>query len=46
MTQLKFVTSISTSGRDRNIIIIPKVLKKQSDKLLNRQVKVVVDDAI
>lgn len=46
MAQLKFVTNISSSDGDRNTIIIPKMLKKQSDKLLGKQVKVILDDEI
>jgi hypothetical protein len=46
LVQLKFVASLSKSGKDRNIIIIPKQFKKETDKLLGKQIKVILDDEI
>jgi hypothetical protein len=44
MTQLKFIGKISKSGTDRNVVIIPKQFKKETDKIRGKDVLIIIED--
>ena len=42
--EIKFIGKVSKSGEDRNVIIIPKGYKKESDKMKGKFLWIVVSE--